>query len=400
MKKLLSAVLAVFTLAAVLAGCTSAPDDSASVQPSPTPKVWYQNALTGEEQSVDYPQGTSPVAVMVNNIMTKDSYNCAWPQSGLSKADVVFEMETEGGITRYMALFHDWTKMPVVGPIRSARDQFVQLMMPYRSLYIHDGASSYAKDMIDRYGYHEKDLQPNTGIAFRELTEYNKGKKAYEHTEFTSGQLIDEAISSGKYNINYNEESGNMFEWVKYDEPARVLDGVDVSTMEWRFSNSYAAKITYNSENNKYTKEHINLAWNFSKPLIDAGENGIPVEFDNVFVLWTQIERYPDGVLSDVSLAWGGVGYYFNGGKVEKVRWMKGKPNEKLRIVSLDGTETDVLINPGKSYIAFVDLDYFGTYMMDGELVDSAKDYTIVEDLPVEEGVEATDPVSADQIAQ
>ena len=155
--------------------------------------------------------------------------------------------------------------------------------------------------------------------------------------------------------------------------------------------NSYAAKMTYNPETNKYTKEHINLASNFAKPLIDAGNNGVPVEFDNVFVLWTQIERYPDGILSDVSLAWGGIGYYFNGGKVEKVRWMKGEPHQPLRVVSLDGTETDVLINPGKSYISFVDLDYFGAYMLDGVVVDSAGDYKPVEDLPVEEGVEATE---------
>ena len=394
MKKLLSLALSVLMLAGALTGCGSQQDDSIIPDPSPTPKVWYQNALTGEEQSIDYPMGTSPVAVMVNNIMSKDTFESAWPQSGLSKADVVYEMETEGGITRYMALFRDWTKMPVVGPIRSARDQFVQMMLPYECLYIHDGASNYAKDMLARYNYYDKDLQPNAGIAFRDLTEYNKGKKAYEHTEFTSGQLVDEAVNSGKFELDYYGEPQQMFEWVKYDEPARELNGIEVSEIEWRFSNSYAAKMTYNPETDKYSKEHINLAWNFSKPLIDAGENGAPVEFDNVFVLWTQIERYPDGVLSNVSLSWGGVGFYFNGGKVEKVRWMKGMPNDKLRIVSLDGTETDVLINPGKSYIAFVDLDYFGTYMMDGVPVDSARDYTPVEDLPVEEGVEAEDDTS------
>ena len=178
MKKLLAAVLAALTLISCFTGCVSTPDDSVLEEPSPTPKVWYQNALTGEEQSIDYPLGTSPVAVMVNNIMSKDGYNCAWPQSGLSKADVVYEMETEGGITRYMALFRDWTKMPVVGPIRSARDQFVQLMLPFECLYIHDGASAYAKDMLAQYRYEDKDLQPNAGIAFRDLTEYNKGLKA------------------------------------------------------------------------------------------------------------------------------------------------------------------------------------------------------------------------------
>ena len=108
-------------------------------------------------------------------------------------------------------------------------------------------------------------------------------------------------------------------------------------------------------------------------------------------MLWTQIERYPDGVLSKVDLAWGGVGYYFNGGKVEKVRWMKGDPNEPLRIVTLDGTETNVEINVGTSYVAMVDLDYFGTFAMNGEVVDVAGDYRPVEEIEIIEGVEATD---------
>ena len=57
----------------------------------------------------------------------------------------------------------------------------------------------------------------------------------------------------------------------------------------------------------------------------------------------------------------------------------------------LDGTETDVLINTGKSYIAFVDLDYFGAYMLDGVVVDSAGDYKPIDEMVVEEGVEATE---------
>ena len=356
-------------------------------EPTPTPKVWHQNPLTGEEKSFDYPEGQRPVAVMVNNIMSADSRQSAWPQSGLSQADVIFEMETEGGITRYMAIFRDYTKMPVVGPIRSARDQFVQLMFPYSCLYVHDGASTYAKQMLETYKYDNRDLTPNKGIAVRDKTL----NKATEHTEFTSGQLIESSIESGKYKIDSTEEPAHLFNWVKYDEEKRVLDGIDVSQIEWRFSKSYAAKMNYNASTGKYTKEHINLASKFSKPMIDAANNGVDVEFDNVFVLWTQIERYPDNILSKVDLNWGGVGYYFNGGKVEKVRWIKGMPEHPLRIVDMGGNEIDVEINVGKSYITFVDLDYFGTFAMNGDLVDVAGDYKPADEIGVEEGVEAQD---------
>ncbi len=388
MKKLSALALALITVMCIMTGCVSGGEEPP--RPTPTPKVYNTHPLTGEEKTADYPYGNRPVAVMINNIMSSDKRQSSWPQHGMSGADVVFEMETEGGITRYMALFRDWEKMGTVGPIRSARDQFVQMMLPYGSLYVHDGASTYAKRMLATYNWEDKDLQPNKGVAYRDTT--LAPNKAYEHTEFTTGRLITEAINGGQYEISaYEEPVNSLFKWVKYDEEPRILDSIDVNKIDWYFSSSYASTMTYNRETAKYTKEHINLASKFSKPLIDASNDNKPVEFDNVFILWTQIERYPDNVLAKVDLAWGGVGYYFNNGKMEKVRWMKGSPHDPLRIVSLDGTETDIEINTGKSYIAVVDLDYFGTFAINDTLVDVAGDYRPAEDIENQEGVEAVD---------
>ena len=61
--------------------------------------------------------------------------------------------------------------------------------------------------------------------------------------------------------------------------------------------------------------------------------------------------------IRDRDYTFGGYGCYFNGGKVEKVRWLKGAPDQVLRIVDADGNEENVKINPGKTYLAVVDLD-------------------------------------------
>ena len=50
-----------------------------------------------------------------------DNYPDARPQSGLDKADVIFEEPVEGGITRYAAVFQ-CQNAPLVGPVRSARN--------------------------------------------------------------------------------------------------------------------------------------------------------------------------------------------------------------------------------------------------------------------------------------
>lgn len=50
-----------------------------------------------------------------------DNYPDARPQTGLDKADVIFEEPVEGGITRYAAVFQ-CQSAALVGPIRSARN--------------------------------------------------------------------------------------------------------------------------------------------------------------------------------------------------------------------------------------------------------------------------------------
>ena len=92
------------------------------------------------------------VGVMVNNISNTSRLN-ARPQRGLSSADLLIECKVEGGITRFCAVFHDADSIPEIGPLRSGRDQFLQLLMPYQALYYHDGESAACTKFISVYNY-------------------------------------------------------------------------------------------------------------------------------------------------------------------------------------------------------------------------------------------------------
>ena len=61
---------------------------------------------------------TRPITVMVPNTKTATQYS-------LSKADVLYECNVEGSITRFMALFQDWGSLDRIGNIRSCRDYYV-----------------------------------------------------------------------------------------------------------------------------------------------------------------------------------------------------------------------------------------------------------------------------------
>jgi Protein of unknown function (DUF3048) N-terminal domain/Protein of unknown function (DUF3048) C-terminal domain len=62
----------------------------------------------------------------------------ARPQTGLDKADVVYEAVAEGGITRFAAIFQG-TDPGVVGPVRSVRPQDADLAAPLHGLAVFSG---------------------------------------------------------------------------------------------------------------------------------------------------------------------------------------------------------------------------------------------------------------------
>ncbi len=99
-------------------------------QPKDTP-----NPINGElytAKQMDEMKQRFPIAVMIENHVD------ARPQSGFNEADLVFETLAEGGITRMMGIF--WgRKVNELGPVRSARQYYIEWLMPFDPLYMHIG---------------------------------------------------------------------------------------------------------------------------------------------------------------------------------------------------------------------------------------------------------------------
>ncbi len=89
--------------------------------------------LTGMPIVPGGPSSTRP-ALMVKI----DNSSAAWPQSGIDKADIVYEEMVEGGLTRYMAVFQS-QDATTVGPIRSIRGTDVALAAQTTGLIAYSG---------------------------------------------------------------------------------------------------------------------------------------------------------------------------------------------------------------------------------------------------------------------
>lgn len=379
MKKLLSLLLGAVLLTSLVAcggGETSSSESATVIQPAsssePEPEPLRQAYLTGLEQTADYPTGQRICAVMVSNIA--DSR----PTSGLSQAKIVYEMKVEGGITRFMAVFEDYKTMPRVGPVRSARDQFLQMLIPSLGLYVHDGPNQNqpANWMLRDYDYDDYDLQPDYegGLTWRDSARKSAGFKT-EYTEYTDGEHITEAIERKEKDASRTYNSP-IFDFVSYEEPAPELADGTAAEVGIIHSNSYRTVFDFNTTSGRYDMSMFNSSSGVRAVEKAVDENtGEQLAFDNVLVLFAPMTLYSNSPLVKVDYGNMGIGYYFNGGRYETIRWSKGGPDAPLRLWVNDTTETSLKVNPGTSYIAVVDdteLEAFYNNMVAGTSAENA----------------------------
>lgn len=339
-KKLISIVLSlilVLSLAACGADKTpsdntvedpSSSEESSSTVPEP-PKVEYAlNTLTGETNLAKEAEGTKPIAITVNNIRVAQAVQC-----GIHKADVVFETEVEGGITRLLALFADPTNVEKIGSVRSLRVVFVDLAAGMNALVVHHGIDpTYCVPYLASSNVVSHQIGSKVD-GYRE-----KNGLASEHTLFTSGKLLDGVLSAkGK------DKGGNKTAWLNFrdtDEKVAASEQA-ASKLSVTFSGSVTTQFIYDAEAKRYARARKGVEYKDAA----SGEREL---FTNVFVLKTTITPYPNNVHKKVYLE-SGSGYYATAGTIVPIKWQKGASNNNFKFTLEDGTS--LTVNQGNSYV-------------------------------------------------
>jgi hypothetical protein len=113
---------------------------SPAAQPTRPGRQPLTSPFTGEPVT-----SLGPVlAVKIDNIVN------ARPQTGLSQADIVYVLPVEGGLSRFCAVFSSHFP-PVAGPVRSARDDDLQLLRQFgRPAFAYSGAQPQLLPVVER----------------------------------------------------------------------------------------------------------------------------------------------------------------------------------------------------------------------------------------------------------
>jgi len=120
---------------------SSTPVPTATPVPAATPKPILQSPLTG------LPVGPADAASRRPLVVKLGNSEAERPQAGLAQADVVYESVTEGGITRYAAIFQS-REATTLGPIRSARLSDLDIAPEFSGVLAHVGASAPIMNML------------------------------------------------------------------------------------------------------------------------------------------------------------------------------------------------------------------------------------------------------------
>jgi Protein of unknown function (DUF3048) N-terminal domain/Protein of unknown function (DUF3048) C-terminal domain len=156
---------------------------AAAPSPSPSAPAQLRSPFTGEP----VPTLNRVLAVKIDNIVY------ARPQTGLARADIVYVLPVEGGLSRLMAIFSS-RYPPVVGPVRSAREDDLQLLRQFgRPAFAYSGATPRLLPYIHRTARIVNLYAGTTSGYYRDLSRvapYN----LYAHTQ----QLLAQAPGASK----------------------------------------------------------------------------------------------------------------------------------------------------------------------------------------------------------
>ncbi len=290
-----------------------------------------KSVLTGlliDEEKVN----KRPYAIMINNIKKVNN-----KQSGILEASILYEALVEGGITRLMGIFEDFSS-DRIGSVRSARHYYASIADEYDAIFVHYGETKYATSKIRNLG-----LDNLSGLESVGSTVYYRDKSiSAPHNAFSSYDRIIKGTNQKKYRTERNADWENHYTFYKKD--TNLSDGQSVIKVELGFSNYTTPYFEYNK------KEKVYNRFQFGGPHIDATTKE-QLQFKNIIIQLVKEWNIDKNGYQTMDIEnSSGKGYYITNGKMCEITWQKNESTSKMHYYDKEGNILKV--NEGKTFIA------------------------------------------------
>lgn len=325
---------------------TETPTETPSPTPTPNGPFIYPdnvNPLTG----LDYP---SQAAKERRNLIVKISNYppIVRPQTGVNLADMVWEYETEGGVTRFAAIYRN-NAPDHVGSVRSARLIDLELVPMYNALLAYSGTSEPIQKLIMSADFVYQTFSPLKGDNCEDagFCRFPNGDLPFEHTLFLDTNLVWAKATRREVNTGYKAR-GLAF------SPTPDAGGQPAAEAYIDWYGQADARWQYDETTGHY------LRFSDGVPHMDAGD-GQQLWADNIIIIEVPHNDKPDifdpGVkyLSIQIQLWDqGRAYLLRDGQVYQGFWRRkdSEPGSALQLVW--GNNTPMMVKPGRSWVSVV----------------------------------------------
>jgi len=282
-----------------------------------------------------------PVAVMIENHVD------ARPPSLLSAANLVYEAEAEGGITRFLAIFADGKKLDEIGPIRSARPYYLDWLSEFNALYVHCGGSPEALVEIKQLGINDLNEFYNGQYYWRDPN------RPAPHNIYTSTDNLNKAI------IDKGLEVAVYLSW-KYKDEAPFTARPDTSEVKINYPHeNYEVNWKYDKTDNIY-KRYLD-----GEPHQD--KSGEIITTKNIAIEFAEASEIDAELRLEMKTIGSGQAIVCLDGRCDPGKWIKNSPSARTRFYRLASSTNpaitqdelkEVEFNAGPTWIEVIRPEY------------------------------------------
>ncbi len=269
-----------------------------------------------------------PLAVMIS------SDPVTRPLSGISQADIVFEMPvTPSGVTRMMSIYQ-CEEPKDIGSIRSARQDFIPLAAGLDAIYAHWGGEHGALQNLNNHVIDNIDAMKYETVYF-----YRKAGVPQPHNGFSDYQRLVNGAKDLNYSLSKNFSGYPHLE--KNQNARNILNLVNSISID--YTSPFNVLWSYDENSDTYKRLRN------GQPETDRN-NGNQVSVSTVIVMKTTSSFTSKDYLTVVTAGNGDAVIYQNGVKIEG-KWSKDPATLDSKLFFYDNDGKEIELAPGKIWV-------------------------------------------------
>ena len=269
----------------------------------------------------------------------------ARPQSGLQEADAVFELLVEGGMTRFLAFFHDKSST-YLGPVRSARPTDPTVIRPYGGTLVVSGATGGLIPTIRESGVPV--LEETGAPAMFRISNRNAPHNLYADTELVRDVITDK----GYYFLQPGPEPLYSFgnDQTKWEEGAAriTIKYSEFTTVIWKLGESSYERFIIDG----YAPNKEAVAHNF---ITQDGNYTDILKTQTVVVIQGPLYNDENTTLPSILTVGVGPVTVFSDGKVIEGTWRRNDIKEPFTFT--DSEQNAIHVPPSTQWVHIVPTD-------------------------------------------